>query len=372
MVTRLPPAIAQVEITLSNMAAAWRYAAGGDMDFAGLAYRLAETACPEGSVVNEKLSALRHRQGKAAGLTTPLEFTENDVPLIVLPDRSDQVLGRLLPETTPNSVPEENIRRFVGEFNPGFHAKNVSGSPHVMVLSAGRAGTVSVYHLLRGSNVVPYHHYWFHVQPSTRWEMMCRLMSGEYDGGEPTYQEWLSSRAAEWLGPESQGRVMVGLNHWDTIMAPLFAALHKKSKFVYLRRDPISLFNSLYGKNQYGLDNLRPLGYDFSGGFSWQIVTDNPINEIAWYIRFTEAFCRAMGNVMGDRFMEVQAESLFTQDRDVIASLLDFMGADTPIDKAVEHFGTAINEKKHKVQFSEQEMDEGRAEFAQAYRQFSA
>ena len=376
MVSRLPTAVnrAQIGITLAAMGWAWRYADSGDMEAAREAYRLAEGSCPDDAIVNERLSMLRHQTGSAEGLTVPLGFTENVVPLLGLPDRARQVIDEYLPCQTPidSDSLAANIRRFIDEVNPGFHARNVNDSPHVMVLSTGRSGTVSLYRLLRDSNVVPYHHYWFHVQPSSRWEVMCRLISGEYGGGEVTYQEWLSARAAEWLGPESQGRIMVGLNHWDTIMSPLFAALHKNSKFVYLRRDPVSLFDSLYDKGQYGMDNLRPLRYSLKGGFSWQLLTDDPIKEIAWYIRFTEAFCRAMGNVMGDRFMEVQAESLFTQDRSVIASLLDFIGADIPIDKAVEHFGTVINEKKHKVQFSEQEMDEGRAEFAQAYRQFSA
>ena len=220
-----------------------------------------------------------------------------------------------------------------------------------MVLSTGRCGTVSIYRLLQGSNVLPYHAYWCSVPTSDHWEMMLRLIAGEPSGGEPIYANWMSVRAAEWIGAAAQNRNMVGLNHTDTIFAPIFAALHPLSKFVWLRRSKDAVRRSFIDKDQWQgeLGNqLRPLLYSFEP-FQWRRTSHSKTEAIDWYLDFTEDFCQAMTDVLGERLIVVEAEDLFRQDRTEIARLLDFIGADIDLDKAVKHFAVPINAKLHKL-----------------------
>ena len=53
---------------------------------------------------------------------------------------------------------------------------------------------------------------------------------------------------------------------------------------------------------------------------------------------------------MGDRFTEISADKLFAQDKEEISKLLEFTGSNIPLNKAVDHFKTKINEKAHKCQ----------------------
>ena len=143
---------------------------------------------------------------------------------------------------------------------------------------------------------------------------------------------------------------MVGLNHRDTIFAPVFAALHEKSKFLYLSREPDDLFKSFYGKQQFtGGPQLMPVHYAFDPEFRWAVDLRDLVSMIAWYIKFTQEFCRAMGRVMKDRFLEIRAEDLFRQDRETIERMLDFIGCSIPLERAVQHYGRKINEKAHKA-----------------------
>lgn len=336
-------------VAANNAVIAWQLASvGADLGAARLAYEVADGILLEGSMGPN--SMLRHTTGEAVDcLVRPIPPTEDSVTTLHLQGAATGTPEEgLIPTRIDATDLQCNIVEFLATFNPGFHAGNIPRHlPHVMAMSAGRSGTVSLYRLLRNSNLVPYHTYWWLNAAQSRWEAMCRFIAGEHDGAEPVFQEWISTRAAEWLGAAACGRAMVGLNHLDTIFAPVFAALHPKSRFVYLRRNADDLFESFWGKQQWMDNQLRPLDYRLPG-FRFHKRERDPIRCIAWHIRFTEVFARAMGNVMGTRFMEVQAEDLFGQKRDKIAELLDFIGADIPLERAVGHFGVKINEKAHK------------------------
>lgn len=359
-------------VAIANADLGWQAAIEGRIGPARIAYGVADSLMTRGSM-NPELSLLRHSQGV---VSEPALMAGH-------PASEDQVLTIYLPEFVESEEPndafapmkisgmQDNIRAFMGGFDPGLHRHNITKQlPHVMVMSTGRCGTMSLFRLFKDCNLVPYHSYWWQIGMAAKWEAMCRLSANKHSN--IPFRDWCATRAAEWLGCISMNRPMIGLNHWDTIFAPAFAALHTESKFVYLHRDPVAIFNSFYNKKQYLPDNqLRPLDYTLDPDFRFSKPPLGIIQLTAWYIRFTEVFCREFGAVMGDRFMEVRAESLFEQDMDAIEGLLDFVAANVSPAEAHHHFATRINAKDHKKRFNEQEMEEGRAEFAQAYEQFS-
>ncbi|MDP2618643.1 MAG: sulfotransferase [Hyphomicrobiales bacterium] len=359
----------EADSLISAVVDGWQHAQAGRVDEARAAYVRADGFLPVELSVSPDLSVLRHNVGRASGLVTTVAPTEDCVVSFVLPETSAESLGRwgMTPPLIDGELLERNIRAFIEGFDPLHHSKNiVRDLPHVLVLSTGRCGTVSLLHLFARSGLIPYHTYWWLLSSSTRWEMMSRLMAGRFDG-DRTALLWSATRAAEWLGAMSCNRPMIGLNHLDTIFAPVFAAIHKESKFVHIHRDADAVFKSFFTKNQWGGSQLRPMHSTFSPEFRFYMTDDDLPACIAWYIRFTEVFSQAVGRVVGpDRYLEVSSDRLFAQDRDEIARLLDFTGADIPIADAVEHFATRINEKAHKVTMSPIDLIEPRKIFRAA------
>lgn len=360
MARRLPVALEdEYALALDLATIGWSRADECKYGAAWLAYKIADDLLPYGAF-DADLSLLRHRKGSARGLVVNRPSTEDRVYCIHIRDE-------LSPEQTNNGMQrteidadslERNIARFMSEFDPGFHRANITRDlPHVLVMSTGRCGTMSVYQLLEGSNVVPYHTYWWQNSMTARIEMMCRLISGVFRPAEPIFREWLMTRAAEWLGCISNNRVMIGLNHMDTIAAPAFMAVHPKAKLVHLRRNPKDVFKSFYSKGQWLGNQLCPLDYSFDPFFKYHVYAQSEVDVLKWYIRFTDAFARAAGRVMGNRYIEISSDKLFAQDESEIGTLIDFIGADIPIREATEHFGTKINEKAHKVVRTDREVN---------------
>ncbi len=348
MHARLPAAVRR-DVAAATAVTAWRFAEVENTEAAHLAYQMADAVYPEACLCPD-LAVRRHTLGPSGGLVVSPPMNEDRVTTIGLPHRSAPTeieSGMAYTEIGDWAAPLWAFREW---FDPGFHSTNISHElPHVMVLSTGRCGTVSLWHLLSGSNVVPYHNYWWHAHLPSRLEAMCRFVSGRYDGSESLWHEWMTTRAAEWLGCVSQRKPMVALNHWDTIWAPVFAALHPRSRFVHLRRDPVALFESFYGKAQWGTDQLRPLFYAFDP-YRWCETTQSEAACLAWYFQFTEAFARSVARVVAPgRFIEIEAEKLFAQDREELGRLLDFIDADISLDRAMAHFETPVNAKAHKA-----------------------
>jgi hypothetical protein len=301
--------------------------------------------------LNASLSMLRAGPGEpGSGAVRPIDATEDQVVSVYLPWMCYPEELTAEPRPTPHtsgSIPAKNIHKLIDGLEPGHHQDNIKEHrPHVMVMSTGRCGTMSLHKLLQGSNLESYHVYWWMNASFTKWEMMCRLYAGNFDSLHPM-AEWAACRAAEWSGDKP----MIGLNHTDTVFAPVFAAIHPKSKFVYLRRDPEKVFKSFYSKDQYGdgWTCFRTLKYNFDNGFQFSVPEQDEKEAIWDHIRQTEEFSRTFGEIMGDRWIEISADKLFSQDTDEIARLLDFTGSDIPLDNAVEHFKTPTNVKAHKV-----------------------
>ncbi len=317
---------------------AWQCSERRRLDEAFLLYEEADKQL-DGYRLNPILSVARHNPDVSGfGSVRPVPPTQEDVVSCYLPRRCDPTGGGRLV-----GVPTEKAMAL-------FAGLNGDGRRHIMVLSTGRCGTVSLFRLFQDSNLEPYHSYWFMLHPYRRWEFMCRQSAGVHD--KPTDnvgpdEEWVSARRAEWLGEKP----MIGLNHSDTVFAPVFAAIHPKSRFVYLRRDPEAVFGSFVRKGQWGGGNnhFRPVLYSLGENYSFSLPEVDDTNGTRWHLDYTEAFCRTFGRVMGDRFLEISADRLFGQDREEIAKLLEFTGSDIDLDRAVEHFGTKINEKAHRA-----------------------
>ena len=346
----------------------WELSSAGKIDQARQAYLKADRLLSEGSL-SPDLSILRHNVGKACGEVIPYPPTEDRVVTIGLPETSfeeDGHLGMKRPLIDAAAL-EKNIRTVIGSFKPGHHRQNITKElPHTLVLSTGRCGTVSLYRLFEKGRIVPYHSYWWGFMPSTRWEMMCRIMAGKFDG-DNTGMMWAATRAAEWLGAIGHDRPMIGLNHLDTIFAPVFAAIHPQAKFIHLHRDPTAVFESFFSKNQWSETQLRPMFYGFDPYFRFRRTGHDLPECIAWYIHFTDEFAKAMGRAVGpDRFVEISADRLFAQDPVEIDRLLDFTGTGISLDDAVVHFGTPINEKRHKATQTHDEMVGVRHDFTEA------
>jgi hypothetical protein len=214
-------------------------------------------------------------------------------------------------------------------------------------MSTGRCGTVSLYHLLKRTRYVPYHSFPLNSSYVDRLEQMCRYISGDYSN--PHVEKlYCKTRAAEWMGAALQGRPMASVNHEGTIWAPLFAAMHPKSTFIYLHRNPRDVFASMYGKLQFGDRQLVPVYYKFPWAYKKQELSLP--DQIKWYLDFTDTFCRAFGRTLPrDRFLEVSSDELFDGDIPYAFSELLLENSDlTPADIWC-HFDTPINEKKHKA-----------------------
>jgi len=220
-------------------------------------------------------------------------------------------------------------------------------APHSMFLSTGRCGTMSLMHLLRDSNLTPYHSYWWVVEAPYRHKMQAHIQSAR-SGCLDCAWMWASTRAVEWLGAIESNKPMVGLNHMDTIFAPVFAALHPLSKFVWVHRDPEDVFKSFYIKSQWGFEQLRPIRFAFDP-FRYADGGYNLIPAIAWYVSFVEMFARSIKSVLGDRVLAIRSEDLFAQSKSKISEMLDFIGSSIPVEKAQKHFGSKINEKSNRV-----------------------
>ena len=315
---------------------AWCFSKDHHVETALNLYQQADDAL-DGYEMNPGLSVRRHNNGLAgasSGTVRPVPPTEDAVVSCFLPPLHEPATGSRIV-----GVPAEEQMAF-----QPFGDQN--GRPHVMVLSSGRCGTVSLFRLFQGSNLEPYHTYWWMVHPYTRWEFMCRLAACRFNDNA-CGMEWICTRAAECLGEKP----MIGLNHSDTVYAPVFAANHPKSRFVYLRRNPEAVFKSFVQKGQWsgGMGHFRPVMYDFGEGYSFSLPEVNEVDGTRWHLDYTEAFCCTFGRVMGDRFIEISSDRLFGRDREEISKLLEFVGSDIDLDSAVDHFATKINEKVHKT-----------------------
>lgn len=316
---------------------AWQRSQEGDIDAALDLYREADHVIrASGNCLNPSLSVIRHNGGTGEGTVRPVPPNENIVVSLFLPRLKRPEAAKA--NSLIIGVPTENMMD-MGDMKGG------DDRSHVMVMSTGRCGTQSLFRLFQNSNLESYHTYWFMQHPFSRAQFLCRLFAGRHED-KTAVEEWVSCRRPEWFGEKP----MIGLNHTDTGFAPVFAALNKNSRFVYLRRDPSKVFKSFIDKGQWagGANHFVPISCSFRRGFRFSLPDIHETDGVLYHLYYTEAFSRAFGRVMGDRWIEISSDRLFGQDREEVAKLLEFTGSDIDLDFAVEHFATKINEKAHK------------------------
>lgn len=335
--------------------AAWNAGEQLDIEKAFELYAKAEQEKDRRMTFSPTLNVLRHALGdndffdKVEGTVTAVPPSEDAVFGI-------QSMGSIHPMVSARGMKktkidqaqlEKNIRKF--HFDAGYHMKNLRRlQPHVMVMSTGRCGTMSLYRLLQQTQYIPHHQFVYNTNHVYRMEQMCRFIEGNYQNSD-VIDFWMKTRAAEWLGAMINDSPMAICGHYDTIFAPAFALVHRGSKIVYLRRDPKKVFASMYGKNQWR-EQIGPIFYKFDdeGHWDWKDQDLDTPEQIVWYLKFTEAFSRALGNVISDRWIEISSDKLFAQDEDEIRRLVDFAELDIPFNDAVGHFGNVYNRKAHK------------------------
>jgi len=341
---------------------AWNEGIHGNFEEAFKLYEEAEALARGDMPFSATLNILRHVSGdkkffdQVKGHVATTEPTEDDVFGLESTDniQPSQSARGMKKTVIDQDELEANIRQF--HFNAGYHMNNLrlSSQPHLLVMSTGRCGTMSLYRLLQQTQYVAHHQFYFNTSYIMRLEQMCRYIEGNYDQDGVT-QFWLKTRAAEWLDAIQQGRPMATVGHHDTIYAPAFAVLHRSAKIIYLRRNPRDVFASMYGKGQWGDRQLRPVFYRFRDHWEWKDQNLDMPEQIVWYLKFTEAFSRALGNIISDRWIEIDADKLFNLDDKEIIKLHEFAELDIPIDEVRNHFKTVYNRKAHK----DEKVDEG-------------
>lgn len=343
---------------------AWISAETGEYDKALRCYKYSDELAQQSShsiFMNPELSLLRHIEGDSQGYVSPLAPAEDAVlSLEVGYDSYEHIDSRGMKESSIDI----DLSQYEADL-PGYAFNNIKKElPHVMVMSTGRCGTVSLYHLMEKTHYLPYHTYFFTVPVAVRYEMMCRLQEKNTDGMAEL--QWIKTRLAEWIGAVNLDRPMISMNHLDTIFAPTFAQMHPKSKFIYLRRDPEKVFKSFYNKAQWSENQLCGLNYKFEP-FQWRRRGFDKPKAIAWYLKFTESFSRHFGSLMGDRFIEISSDKLFDQDMTEIMRFIDFTEIDLLPNDLVRHFSTVYNEKAHKVEMTDLQVEKGLELFRREY-----
>jgi len=357
-----------VEEWIRSMSLAWYAGEMGDYGKAMRCYNYAQEMIEEMGLdtpinINPTLSMLRHASGEAQGIITPLPPSEDMVMAIQLNGEGaeeEDSRGMVEPTIDQQAI-VSNLKYY------SFATRERFNSPDVMVMSTGRVGSVSLFRLLERTNYLPYHSYFMQGAQSDRIELACRHLHGHYSHRDYSIEEtWIKTRKAEWIGSRNAKRPMAMLNHMDTIYAPTYAQINPQAKFLFLRRDPEAVFKSFYSKDQWRMNQLEPAYCKFDP-FRYRLTRyDMPV-RIAWYIKFTEAFSRAVGEVYPERFIEISSDKLFAQDDDEMIRLSEFMGIDK--DMAKQHFGTVYNEKAHKKMLNDEQIQAGLEAFRRAYHE---
>jgi len=333
---------------------AWLHACNGDIEQARKRYDEADSLDFTEFHHNADLAVLRHSKGEGDGRIIAPPISEDEVKsfAVISSDVTEapDAYGLKYPEINGKKL-EENIRKFISYVKLGFHKENIKKElPHVMVISTGRCGTMSLYRLFEQSRLMAFHSYMWTPNGIAQTEAMCRFMDGNYDSMIP-FSDYLQCRSAEYIGAVNEDRPLISLLHLDTIFAPVFAAWHPKGKIIYLRRDPVKVYQSFYGKSQWNKHQLNPVFYDFKPEFAWRRLALDLTPRLAWYIYFIEEFCWAMFRVFcieGREMAIIDADLLFAQDEHEIMRLLHFAECGLPLGRVTDHFKTKYNEKPHK------------------------
>lgn len=360
-------------------AAGWNAAMAGDDEAALNFWRQADEIAEQvdtfnGYHINPELCLRRFHDGESTGVVGSPIPTEDLVVGLRFQDRWPETThpeGKMV-ELVCNVTEQQMRRHFAAIAGLG---EPYSISSHLMVMGTGRCGTVSLAALLAKAGYLTYHQCHFNVDTSSIYSQMINIESGLNEGiARRNSDIWLATRRAELIGADESGRPAALTGHLDTIWAPGMVFAADNSRFIYLHRDPVKIFESFYSKGQWSDNQICPIAYTMEPPYEWQRVSMDLPAKIAWYIRYTERFCRAFGSWLeeydGDRFIEISADKLFAGDVHEIERLRTFAELDISMRDAVKHYERPLNAKLHKINITQPALEAGREAFLKAYENF--
>jgi len=345
---------------------AYAHGVSGDYEKAHMLYDMAdqimlEIDFPITVQHNADLSMMRHKyvEDPPNGLVQMGKMNEDYIVALTWTDDPPESYENIPPVGLP-SVLElvEYIERVKDLLSNTYHRRNVKNElQHLQVISPGRSGSVAMYDLFRDTHYVPYHTHVFNPPAVDNIQQMYSLITNQPNN--KVILSWVAMRAAEWCGASLAGRPEANFNHLDSVYAPVYAAMHPESRFIWLKRNPVDVFKSFWTKNQWNREQIGPIHADMNDGvFRWHRAHVSKFYEMAWYIRFHEVLAEAMGCALEDRLVTIQAEDLFSGRAAVL--LKSFAsGITKSVDEIKEHYRVPINEKKHKAttELNEREID---------------
>ncbi|WP_420549669.1 tetratricopeptide repeat protein [Curvivirga sp.] len=248
---------------------------------------------------------------------------------------------------------KQNVLAVKDKYAPNAHAP-------ISILSSGRAGTTSLHHLFQKlEDTFSFHSYQWQMPTTDRNHVLYRILENNFVG-EPirnVIKSYVSIRTTELIYAYRLGKTPVFTGHWDSILMPIWSVLFPESKFIYLERDNVATFKSIYEKNQWFDNQLQALRYDkrFPND-CFHHCLDTRLNitqKISWFLFTTQLFGRKVADFLPEnKYLHLKSEDLFNTQKDAYADLSNFLEiAEITSDYLTEHFSTPINEKSQKVVF---------------------
>ncbi|MTI08799.1 tetratricopeptide repeat protein [Curvivirga aplysinae] len=248
---------------------------------------------------------------------------------------------------------KQNILAVKDKYAPHAHAP-------ISILSSGRAGTTSLHHLFQKlEDTFSFHSYQWQMPATDRNHVLYRILENNFTG-EPirnVIKSYVSIRTTELIYAYRLGKTPVFTGHWDSILMPLWSILFPESKFIYLERDNVATFKSIYEKNQWFDNQLQALRYDKSfPNDCFHHCLDTRLNitqKISWFLFATQLFGRKVADFLPEnKYLHLKSEDLFNAQKDAYADFSNFLEiTEVTSDYLAEHFSTPVNEKSQKVVF---------------------
>ena len=247
-------------------------------------------------------------------------------------------------------------------------ASDAGDKPMFQVVSTGRAGTTSLFELLRHfPDLYAYHRFRWQMLPTDR-NMMLAAMAGvgiDPSGVEGLIERYIRARFAEILLPLKRNRAPAFLSHWETPFVLVWQAVFPSLRVLWLDRSAEGVFRSFVGKNQWVNGQVQDVSYlDGSleeGRFDYTIDSSLSMeHEIAWYLKATRTMAGlAQRGCKPGCFMHIAAESLFRCEDAAIRDLADFFMIDRANIEAIRsHYTKSINAKDNRQAQEASSLDE--------------
>jgi hypothetical protein len=288
-----------------------------------------------------------------------------------------------------DEIQQENyLREYIELFESLSQVYPNTNKNFVWVLSTGRSGTLALNDFLSKSKfIMP-----FHRNISVKDDLMLynqflyTILTGTFDINTPPYLQrlilnYLSIVSLDILRAISSGRQFCFVNNGHTIFAPLIAKFFPASKFIYLIRNPKSVYLSFLLKHQK--PQIEPLAIDpfklkslHFNSFSYchfcqTRPTDLSLHErISWYVYMTNLYASTfLETIDSERYISLDSENLFSQSEvafEKLTKVLNIPDLDYEIFK--NHYSIPTNKKAElKRSSSQEEIDRALLIFQSSY-----